>query len=164
MVPWLQCLRPLTWSDRHPSPVPNAQLCPNTGLAPRCSPHGQIYPPPAADVFLASCLQKPDLCRNPQTPEGPPPGGETQKERLQYGAHLVLENPAAQLSSGLRLEGSSPLNHKLLLCSAFLSIKISSTCEFKCYSLRQGHWTLKWFDGKMQSKPISRKLCRKGKA
>lgn len=41
---------------------------------PLCSPRGQRYLPPAADVFLASCSQKPGLCHNPQRPAGLPPG------------------------------------------------------------------------------------------
>lgn len=56
----------------------NAQLRPDTGLATPGSPRGQIYLPPAVDAFLASCSQKPDLCRSPPMPAGLPPDSETQ--------------------------------------------------------------------------------------
>lgn len=50
---------------------------------PLCSPRGQRYPPPAADVFSASCSQKPGLCRSPRMPGGPPPGRERVGCRLE---------------------------------------------------------------------------------
>lgn len=135
------CLRPqLRGTD--PLLLPQMQSHVNTGPVPLCSPREQIYPPPAADVFLASCSQKPDLCRNPQMPEGPPPGGETQKQKATvWCTRRILENPSRPaVSLGLSLEGSTLLNHKFLLCllsphglrcSPFLSVGLNATAKGK---------------------------------
>lgn len=76
---------------------------------PLCSPRGQRYLPPAADVFLASCSQKPGLCHNPQRPAGLPPGSERGDYCcLQTSVHTLL------LWHGV----TSPTAHTLPVCQA----------------------------------------------